>query len=122
MRMETRMFRSTSAATLCVLMFAFPAAAHDHAGHARYHENFYMGLKQPGTGVSCCNNQDCRPAPHRVTPNGVEFFVGNRWFMPPADRLIETDVPGGTSSHWCGSGEHLKEPITFCAIVPRGGV
>jgi hypothetical protein len=118
----TRMSAITSAAMSCALMFASIALAHDHAGHARYHEQFYMGLKQPGTGVSCCNNQDCRPAPHRVTPNGVEFFVGNRWFMPPADRLIETDTPSGTTSHWCGTGEHLKEPITFCAIVPRGGV
>jgi hypothetical protein len=114
------MSKLTSAATLCVLMFASSASAHDHAGHARYHENFYMGLKQPGTGVSCCNNQDCRPAPHRVTPNGVEFFVGNKWFMPPADRLIEHQ--DAMTGHWCGTAEHLKEPITFCAIVPRGGV
>lgn len=115
------MSRYTSAATLCVVMFASPSFAHDHAGHAKHHEHFYKNLKQPGSNVSCCNDQDCRPAPHRVTPHGVEFFVGNRWFMPPADRLMEVTTPDA-SGHWCGLRENTPEPHTFCAIVPRGGV
>jgi hypothetical protein len=117
----TRMSAITSAAMSCALMFASPLLAHDHSGHARFHENFYMGLKQPGTQMSCCNNLDCRPAPHRVTPNGVEFYIAGKWFMPPADKLMEVTTPDA-SSHWCGTGESLREPITFCAIVPRGGV
>jgi hypothetical protein len=120
MRTGTQMSNVTSAAMLFAFVFASSALAQDHSGHARYHENFYMGLKQPGTGVSCCNNQDCRPAPHRVTPNGVEFYIAGKWFMPPVERLIEHE--SADQSHWCGTAEHLKEPITFCAIVPRGGV
>lgn len=120
MQAGTRASKITPAATLCVLVLAFPALAHDHAGHAKHHDDFYRHLKQPGTNVSCCNNQDCRPAPHRVTPNGVEFFVGSKWITTPTERLIEherTEV-----GHWCGLNENTTDPITFCAIVPRGGV
>ena len=114
------MSRFTAAAMSCVLMFASPCLAHDPAGHAQHHDAFYKSLKQPGTNVSCCNDRDCRPAPHRVTPNGVQFFIAGKWFTPPAEKLIETDE--SPTGHWCGVGENYSEPITFCAIVPRGGV
>lgn len=111
-------------AFIAALLSAFGAAsfafAHDHAGHAKFHDELYKTLKQPGTGASCCNNMDCRPVPHRITPTGVEFFVGNRWLLPPTSKLIErSDIE---SSHWCGLGEATASPITFCAVVPRGGV
>ncbi len=110
----------TSAAVVCALVVASSCLAHDPAGHARHHDDFYKYLKHPETGVSCCNNQDCRPAPHRVTPDGVEFYVGNRWITPPARTLMERSDTD--SSHWCGHSESTDTPHTFCAVVPRGGV
>lgn len=107
-------------AALMFVCFVASSAAHDPAGHAKHHDELYKSLKQPGTGVSCCNNMDCRPAPHRMTATGVEFFVAGRWIMPPADKLIEHEMTA--QSHWCGIGEGSASPITFCAIVPRGGV
>ena len=109
-----------AAALFCALVVASSALAHDPAGHAKFHDEIYKSLKQPGTGMSCCNNMDCRPVPHRITPTGVEFFVGNRWLLPPASKLIEHDR--AEQSHWCGVGEATASPITFCAVVPRGGV
>lgn len=108
------------AAFVCAFGVASSALAHDPAGHARHHDELYKSLKQPGTGMSCCNNMDCRPVPHRITATGVEFFVHGRWLTPPASKLIERhDIE---QSHWCGVGEGSASPITFCAIVPRGGV
>jgi hypothetical protein len=118
---RTQMSNVTSAAMLFAFVFASSAIAHDHAGHARYHENFYMGLKQPGSNVSCCNDRDCRPVRHRITPAGVVLEIGGRWIIPPQSQMIETDTPDA-GAHWCGVGEDMREPITFCAIVPRGGV
>lgn len=106
---------------ILLLAMTLSAAAHDPQGHAKHHEHFYMGLKQPGTGMSCCNNQDCRPAPHRITATGVEFFVAGKWFMPPQSKLIEVETPDA-EGHWCGVNERASTPTTFCAIVPRGGV
>lgn len=105
------------ASVLCV---SLPALAEDHAGHAAHHDELYKGLKQPGTGMSCCNNSDCRPAPHRKTMTGVEFFVAGRWIMPPPSKLIEHDMT--SQSHWCGVGEGSASPITYCAIIPRGRI
>ena len=115
------MIRATTAALMFVCFVASSAVAHDPAGHALHHEGFYMGLKQPGTGVSCCNNRDCRPAEHRVTPKGVEFLVAGRWIMPPQSQLIEIETPDA-KGHWCGYRENTSAPVTYCAIVPRGGV
>jgi hypothetical protein len=112
-------------AFIAAFVFAFGVAssafAHDPAGHAKHHDELYKSLKQPGTGMSCCNNMDCRPVPHRITTTGVEFFVHGRWLLPPASKLIELPALDATS-HWCGVNEHTQNPITFCAIVPRGGV
>lgn len=114
------MSKLTAAAMLFALMFASNSAAHDPAGHAKHHDELYKSLKQPGTGMSCCNNNDCRPVPHRATAAGIEFFVHGRWLMPPTSKLIERhDIE---QSHWCGVGEGSAAPITYCAIVPRGGV
>ena len=114
------MSQLTAAAMSCVLMFASSALAQDHSGHAKHHDQLYKSLKQPGTGMSCCNNQDCRPVPHRITTTGVEFFVHGRWLMPPARVVMEVDMT--SESHWCGVAEGSASPITYCAIVPRGGV
>jgi hypothetical protein len=114
------MSKLTSAATLCVLMFASSTLAHDPAGHAAHHEHFYKHLKQPGTDISCCNDKDCRPVKYRITAAGVLMEVGGKWISPPVSKVMErsdTDL-----AHWCGSYEFTSTPVTFCAIVPRGGV
>jgi hypothetical protein len=108
----------TRTLALAVVLFALPAHAHDPAGHALHH-HWYMGLKQPGTGMSCCSDKDCAPARWRSTPNGIEFLIGGQWIMPPKSTVMEIETIDG-DGHWCG----IKGPVphTFCAIVPRGGV
>lgn len=120
MRTGTQMLDVTSAAMLLASAFAFPAVAHDPAGHAAHHGHFYKHLKQPGTDISCCNDRDCRPVKYRITASGVLMEVGGKWIAPPAGKLMErsdTDL-----AHWCGSYEFTSTPVTYCAIVPRGGV
>lgn len=57
----------------------------DHGdGHALNHE-WYQGLKQPGTGYSCCNNQDCRPMRAYLGDDGLwRAFVDGKWETVPA--------------------------------------
>jgi hypothetical protein len=104
-------------ALLLLAVTSSSALAHDPAGHALHHD-WYKTLKVPGTSYSCCNNQDCRPAAWRATPNGVEFFIGGKWFFPPKQSVIETETVDG-NGHWCGL--EGGSPLTFCAIVPRVG-
>lgn len=122
MHTGTQMLDVTSAAMLLASAFAFPALAHDPVGHAAHHENFYMGLKQPGTNISCCNNHDCRPVKYRITAVGVLMEVGGKWIAPPVAKIMELDNVPDAGAHWCGIFEHSSTPVTYCAIVPRGGV
>jgi hypothetical protein len=46
-----------------------PSGAHDIYSHLT-----------DTVGVSCCNEHDCRPAPCRVSPAGVQMYVdGTDW-------------------------------------------
>lgn len=89
----------------------------DHRGHARYHAEFYSRLHIPGTKISCCNNQDCRPIKHRITAKGVLFYVNGTWFQPPRERLIQMSTPDG-GAHWCGIAFRGAPPHTYCAVIP----
>ena len=106
-------------ALLAILAMRDPACAENPVGHAKFH-HFYRGLNQPGSGASCCNDNDCRPVPYRVTPTGVEILIAGRWIRPPDVRTMEIETPDA-GAHWCGI-ESTEEPLTFCAIIPRSGV
>lgn len=96
------------------------AQADDPHGHAQYHEEFYRHLKQPGSGMSCCDNKDCRPSDHRVQSDGtIQFNIAGRWLTVPRSLTLEVLTPDG-QGHWCGVHE-TTSPITFCAILPRSG-
>jgi hypothetical protein len=64
-------------ASLALLVsWSAPSQAHD----------IYTGLTNRN-GRSCCNDRDCRPAPYRVTPAGVEMLVDDKWIAVPDDTI-----------------------------------
>jgi hypothetical protein len=92
-----------------------PTEAHD----------IYSGLKDTW-GNSCCNNQDCRPAPYRVTPAGVQMFVDGDWIEVPNYTIEYRALAGDTGEtgggHWCGrvyqKVDNSLFHITQCAVLP----
>ena len=42
----------------------------------------YSPLKDR-SGNSCCDESDCRPAPYKMTPAGVQMFVDREWIAVP---------------------------------------
>ena len=72
-----------------------PTEAHD----------IYSPLKDRG-GKNCCDDGDCRPAPYRVTPTGVQMFVEGEWIGVPNAAIQYRALPGDTGEtdggHWCG--------------------
>jgi hypothetical protein len=102
-------------AALILLSSEPPTEAHD----------IYLHLKD-SWGNSCCSNQDCRPAPYRVTPAGVQMFVDGAWIAVPDARIQYRALPGDTGEtaggHWCGvirSGHGDRvDYTTHCAILP----
>jgi hypothetical protein len=102
-------------AAILLLAFDPPAEAHD----------IYSHLKDRW-GNSCCNEQDCRPTPYRVTPTGVQMFVNGEWIAVPDYVIQYRALPGDTGEtaggHWCGHihqkhGEGMVY-VTSCAILP----
>src|SRR3954447_18064845 len=92
----------------------FPTDAHDIYSHLT-----------SSAGVSCCNEYDCRPAPYRVTPSGVQMSVYGAWIDVPNDKIQYRALPGDTGEtaggHWCGRPRDWQSPrvvLTYCAVLP----
>jgi hypothetical protein len=102
-------------AAILLISYELPAEAHD----------IYSPLKDR-LGNSCCNEQDCRPAPYRVTPAGVRMLVNGNWIAVPDDTIQYRTIPGDTGEtgggHWCGNIRYMvglgMDYSTYCAILP----
>jgi len=101
-------------AAILLLAFDPPAEAHD----------IYSPLRDR-FGNSCCDEQDCRPAPYRVTPTGVQMFVYGEWIAVPEYTIRYQSLLGDTGEtgggHWCGRTHRHNDGvdyITHCAILP----
>ena len=106
-------------ATILLIGFEQPTDAHD----------IYSHLKDRW-GNSCCDNEDCRPVPYRVTPAGVQMFVDGDWIAVPdytiQYRALPDDTGETAGGHWCGTirTKHSDglEYTTHCAILPPNPV
>jgi hypothetical protein len=78
LRWERHVAENVSVVFAILLGWATQGQAHD----------IYADLKD-GWGRSCCHGADCRPAPYRITPQGVEMLIDGRWF-PIARRRSST--------------------------------
>jgi hypothetical protein len=82
-------------AVLLFVGYEPPTEAHD----------IYSPLKD-SAGRKCCDDGDCRPAPYRVTPTGVQMFVEGEWIAVPDATIQYRALSGDTGEtdggHWCG--------------------
>lgn len=102
---------------------AFAQDGHHGQGHAENHD-WYQGLKQPGTGASCCNGGaggvegDCRPTRAYVDDDGVwRALIDGRWTVVPPRAVLQSLAPDG-NSHICAS----RSGTIYCFIggSPKG--
>lgn len=57
---------------------------------------WFQGLRQPGTGVSCCSIADCRPTEYRIKSDHYEVLIEERWLIVPPDKILQRmDNPTG---------------------------
>ncbi|WP_262031891.1 hypothetical protein [Microvirga sp. Mcv34] len=100
---------------LIAMVSVTPAVAHD----------IYSRLLDPW-GNSCCSEQDCRPAPYRVTPTGVQMLVDGEWVEVPGYtiqyRALLGDAGQTGGGHWCGRAYQRVDNsvfhVTQCAVLP----
>ena len=102
-------------AVLLFVGFEPPTEAHD----------IYSPLRDKA-GRNCCDDGDCRPAPYRMRPTGVQMFVEGKWIWVPDHTIQYRALPGDTGEtdggHWCGRFEngpgYELGYATYCAILP----
>ena len=90
------------------------------AGHDELH-HWYLTLKQPGNGASCCNNQDCRPTQSRMINGELQVEVDGQWSTVARDKLLSTPSPD-LQSHVCASkgGYVFPKGHIFCVVLGSG--
>jgi hypothetical protein len=70
-------------------------------GHAEHHDE-YQHWKQPGSGLSCCNDQDCRPTRAYLAEEGWRAWDGNRWLLVPPAAVLKLRAKDGRT-HLCAN-------------------
>jgi hypothetical protein len=59
---------------------------------------WFEGLRQPGTGKSCCSISDCRPVDYRTSGDHYEALISGNWVPIPADKILQRiDNPTGNA-------------------------
>jgi len=86
--------------TLLLAAWALWVATHAQAAPPENSDQrlapWYQGLKQPGSGVSCCSIADCRQVDYRVAGGHYEAMIESRWMPVPDDKVLRnTPNPTG---------------------------
>jgi len=90
---------------------------HHSQGHVQNHD-WYQELKQPGTGLSCCNGTtngiegDCRPTRAYLNDDGQWYALLNGRWVPVPPRVVLKQLAPDGSSHICAS----KNGMIYCFL------
>ena len=100
------------------------SAQDSHGSHGVGHDelhHWYLTLKEPRTGMSCCNKQDCRPTQHRINNGAVEVEVDGEWTPVPQYKILNTPSPD-LQSHVCApkAGFTFQKGHIFCVVLGSG--
>lgn len=92
------MRRTVAAAALVILTAGVATAAPPPDSDPALH-NWFQGLRQPGSGASCCSISDCHTLNDhqwRETADGYEIQIRGKWIPVPKARILATkDNPTG---------------------------
>jgi hypothetical protein len=102
--------------------FSSPFGRHGFFGMGHdYLHSWYETLKQPGSGMSCCNNQDCRPTSSRVVGDNVQVEVDGEWTTVPPEKILNAQAPD-LGAHVCAPKASSLYPkgYVFCVILGNG--
>lgn len=104
---------------------AHPVLAEHPPEHMALHERFYSTWMQPDhPQISCCHNEDCRPAQSRQAADGhwqARWTDDMPWVTIPPEKVDQVrETPDGLA-HMCG--RYYATPpagfYVFCFV--RGG-
>ena len=85
---------------------------------------WYKSLKQPQTGISCCDISDCEPVDSRTASDHYEVFINDKWWAVPGKVILESTPNPTGSAVACWNRRNLQSdgsPQFYC-FIPGGGV
>lgn len=92
---------------------------------------WYRSLKQPGTGIGCCSEADCRPVATRTSNGRQQALLDGQWEDVPPRVVIEDEVhPAGQAvACWMRAGGMMDDAeeaapsrvLWFCFVPPGAG-
>ena len=105
-------------ATAIVIMLAVWAVAIAMGVRVHAHDP-YSGWRAPDNpGMSCCDNNDCRPTRAYMGDDGLwRAWDGINWLTVPPGRVLPTDFAKDGRNHLC---EKLGAVYCFTPGQPRG--
>ena len=78
------------------LMWPAVAIAHPPPNADMSLAPWFEGLRQPGTGMSCCSIADCRQTDFRTIGTHYEALIDGQWRPIPPDKILDRiDNPTG---------------------------
>ena len=87
------MFPTAAILILLLLFVPLKAAAHDI---------YHQWRKPDNPGVSCCNDNDCRPTRAYMGDDGLwRAWDGSKWLTVPPSVVLPTDYGQDGRSHLC---------------------
>ena len=115
---------ATLVAFLFLVLHSSPGGSQEkHGTHGDGHDvlhRWYETLKQPISGMSCCNNQDCRPTVSRVIGETIQVMVDGEWTTVPQEKIVGTPSPD-LGSHVCAPKFSTSKPKhLFCVVLGAG--
>lgn len=83
-------------AAVLILSLGGAAYAHPPPNANPAFAPWFRSLTQPGTGISCCAEADCRQTEFRIDGDHYEALVQGQWLRVPSDAVLKrTDNPTG---------------------------
>ncbi len=96
-------------AALAFVLIPTASGAHD----------WYSGLTQPGTSISCCDDRDCEKVSYCTTAEGKEG-LSMEGFCRPIDwsRVLPMPSPDGEPhACWSRAGTDRANAFIYCIIL-----
>lgn len=84
------MLKNISVAAAFVAAFLLPAQARDvgQVPANSPHAQWFKSLKQPGTGMSCCDVSDCHKVEFDVRAEQYVAKIEGRWVLIPPEKIV----------------------------------
>lgn len=97
---------------LCSVFAVSAANAEENRGA------WFKSLKQPGTGVSCCDISDCHRSDAQWRGNQWWTVIQGRWTPVPPEKELSNKPSIDGDAYVCSSQYPSSTPYIYCFVPP----